>query len=71
MGHQGLGMVPWEFALTLTYTYYTLSAMIMNIHGNYGDLNLNYIGLKPLKFGNLKHNCLVEVNELFALYSKG
>ena len=37
----------------------------------YGELNLNYIGLKPLKLGNFKYNCLVEENKLLALYSKG
>ena len=37
----------------------------------YGELNLNYIGLKPLKLGNVKYNYLVKENKFFALYSKG
>ena len=37
----------------------------------YGDLNLNYIGLKPLKLGNFKYKLFDEENKLFALYSKG
>ena len=70
MGPQGLGMVPWELPsglLTPTVPWVQWYWTFTGLRG----LNLNYIGLQPLKLGNFKLNCLVEENKLFALYSKG
>ena len=44
MGPQGLGMVHLGVALRSTYTYYTLSAIILNIHGGTWGLNSNHMG---------------------------
>ena len=59
MGPQGLGMVPWEspsglLSPSLPWVQWYWHSWV------YGELNLNYIGLKPLKLGNFKFNCLIE-----------
>ena len=50
MGPQGLGMVYLGVALRSTCTYYTLSAMILNIHGVRGTkLELHGLNLETWK----------------------
>ena len=64
MGPQGLGMVCLGVALRSTCTYFTLSAMILNIHRVRGiKLEIHGLNIEP---GNLKYtliskeiNCLL------------